>query len=37
MSLEQRVIDLTRKVDLDTVETNATLSAQAADSQKSQT
>ncbi len=49
MSLEQQVIDLTqateqllqavntRKVDLDIAETNAALSAQAADAQKSQT
>ena len=37
MSLEQQVIDLTGKVDLDTAETNATLNAQAADVQKSQT
>ena len=37
MCLEQQVIDLTGKVDLDTAETNVTLSAQAADSQKSQT
>ena len=37
MSLEQQVIDVTRKVDLVTSETNATLNAQAADLQKSQT